>query len=392
MREGYIICHYGSKKYLYSVEEKKYFKAREDVVILNEESPQIKMKLKNIGEAYEWRVPEKLRQILDITYSVHSMRRHYRMDLYQTPILPETSVRRAMLIKGENQKVSLMGDDDLVSIPLALMGHDVLVLDADEYLIDLIYRANEKFGLNIKAVKVNLLEEIEVELKGKYDVIYADPVSTAEGYGVFVKRGFELLKENGIAFITVTQRYQPVLDAFINDCNLNEICRYNAFCNSYNHRIELIDDVANMVKIQKKGDEVFPDIKDNLNFFESQKETKIMWTVELFEIDEACISEQIRSFLCEMHNSLDSCIQINKYISSNNYYFIFEDNDEFKIIFTNYVDKHIEIIVTAINEMIISKIKKIILDNISYKTKREELFVCGLPVIQGRIDLEINSL
>ena len=78
------------------------------MVILNEESPQIKMKLKDIGEAYEWRVPEKLRQILDITYSVHSMRRHYRMDLYQTPILSETSVRRAMLIKEENQKVSLM--------------------------------------------------------------------------------------------------------------------------------------------------------------------------------------------------------------------------------------------------------------------------------------------
>lgn len=153
--------------------------------------------------------------------------------------------------------MALIGDDDLVSIPLALMGHDVLVLDVDEYLIDLINQANKFFSINITAKNVNLLNEIGPELKGKYDVIYADPVSTNEGYSVFVKRGYELLKDNGFAFITVTQRFQPVLDEFAKKASLKEICRYNSFCNSYNHRIDLIDDIANMVKYQKTGNEFF---------------------------------------------------------------------------------------------------------------------------------------
>ena len=113
--------------------------------------------------------------------------------------------------------MALIGDDDLVSIPLALMGHDVLVLDVDEYLIDLINQANKFFSINITAKNVNLLNEIGPELKGKYDVIYADPVSTNEGYSVFVKRGYELLKDNGFAFITVTDSETAIFSFVISD-------------------------------------------------------------------------------------------------------------------------------------------------------------------------------
>lgn len=289
--------------------------------------------------------------------------------------------------------MALIGDDDLVSIPLALMGHDVLVLDVDEYLIDLINQANKFFSINITAKNVNLLNEIGPELKGKYDVIYADPVSTNEGYSVFVKRGYELLKDNGFAFITVTQRFQPVLDEFAKKASLKEICRYNSFCNSYNHRIDLIDDIANMVKYQKTGNEFFLDFNADMNFFTSQKEAKVMWTIELFNIDRNGIREQIQSILFEVRDNMDKCLQINKYVSNNNnYYFIFEDNDEFKIVLTDYSDDHIEITVTANDEVYISRIKNIIFNNISFETKREEVFVCGLPVIQGRADMEINTL
>ena len=55
-------------------------------------------------------------------------------------------------------------------------------------------------------------------------------------------------------------------------------------------------------------------------------------------------------------------------------------------------DDHIEITVTANDEVYISRIKNIIFNNISFETKREEVFVCGLPVIQGRADMEINTL
>ena len=393
MQEDFIICHYGKREYLYSLSKNKFYKNREGIAISNEPSAVIQDKLQSICAAYDWRVPDRYSEILEKTYIAHSMRRHYRMDLYQTPILPETSVRRAMQVGEKKQKVALIGDDDLVSIPLALMGHDVLVLDVDEYLIDLINQANKFFSINITAKNVNLLNEIGPELKGKYDVIYADPVSTNEGYSVFVKRGYELLKDNGFAFITVTQRFQPVLDEFAKKASLKEICRYNSFCNSYNHRIDLIDDIANMVKYQKTGNEFFLDFNADMNFFTSQKEAKVMWTIELFNIDRNGIREQIQSILFEVRDNMDKCLQINKYVSNNNnYYFIFEDNDEFNIVLTDYSDDHIEITVTANDEVYISRIKNIIFNTISFETKREEVFVCGLPVIQGRADMEINTL
>ena len=148
-----------------------------------------------------------------------------------------------------------------------------------------------------------------------------------------------------------------------------------------------------MVKYQKTGNEFFLDFNADMNFFTSQKEAKVMWTIELFNIDRNGIREQIQSILFEVRDNMDKCLQINKYVSNNNnYYFIFEDNDEFKIVLTDYSDDHIEITVTANDEVYISRIKNIIFNNISFETKREEVFVCGLPVIQGRADMEINTL
>ena len=90
MQEDFIICHYGKREYLYSLSKNKFYKNREGIAISNEPSAVIQDKLQSICAAYDWRVPDRYSEILEKTYIAHSMRRHYRMNLYQTPILPET--------------------------------------------------------------------------------------------------------------------------------------------------------------------------------------------------------------------------------------------------------------------------------------------------------------
>lgn len=391
--DNYIICHYGKSEYLYNLETKKYYLPKQKINVSIKESQYINSKLKEISAGFEWRVNDSLADILEATYLAHSMRQHYRFDLYQTPILPESSVRRATLIKKENQKVVLIGDDDLVSIPLALMGHQVTVLDADEYLISLIEEINKRLNIDIQVLYCNLVDELDDVLKEQFDVMYTDPVSTMEGYEVFVKRGFELLGEGGEAFITVTERFRPVLNDFLEKCNIQVLESYNAFCNSYNHKIELIDDVADMVKVRKSGKEKFKSISSDTDFFRSQRDMRYFFSMELFGIDSEKIDNQIQTIVNYLRNSIDKVVQISKFTSTNNvYYFIFADKDEFKLTITIYDNTYIEIAINAVDEMNIGMIKRTILTNVSFRERREESFVCGLPFIKGHVDMDINYL
>lgn len=391
--ENYIICHYYDSEYLYDLDKKKYYLPRKKINVPIKANKAIEDKLKKISRGYEWRLDKSLSGILEKTYIAHSMRQHYRFDLFQTPVLPETAVRRACQIKGKNKKVVLIGDDDLVSIPLALMGHEVTVLDADEYLINLIKEINKKMQLNIEPICCNFLNELDTSLQGKFDIMFTDPVSTEEGYQVFIQRGFDLLKVNGEAYITVTQRFRPVLDNFFEKYNINVLKIYNAFCNSYNHKIELIDDVADMIKIRKTGEIIFDSIKSGMNFFESQNSMKISLCIELFEIDSSNLEEQIQTIVNNLNISINRILQINKYISDHNvYYFLYDNHDEFKLLITIYDKSYVEIHIVAKENVNISAIKKAILTNISYQKMREENFVCGLSAIKGHIDMDINHL
>lgn len=391
--KNYIICHYNNNEYLYDLDKKNYYLLHKKISAPIKVNKNIKERLKKISVGYEWRLDKSMKDILEKTYIAHSMRQHYRFDLYQTPVLPETAVRRACQVDKKAKKVVLVGDDDLVSVSLALMGHEVTVVDADEYLIDLIKEINRIMGLNIEAICCNFLNAFDASLQEKFDIMFTDPVSTEEGYKVFVKRGFELLKKNGEAFITVTERFRPVLDDFLNKHNLRIIKVYNAFCNSYNHKIELIDDVADMIKIQKTNGIKFESINSEINFFQSQNRMKLCLGIELFEIDSSSVDKQIQKVFNNLSLTLNRILQINKFISSQNvYYFLYDNADQFKIVVTIYDSSYVEINISSIESLNIGAIKKILLNNISYQKLREENYVCGLSSIKGHIDMDINCL
>ena len=107
----------------------------------------------------------------------------------------------------ENKNIVLIGDDDLTSIALALtnLPEKILVLEADQRLVDYINNKSKSLGLdNLKAVTYNVEWPVDKNLRNSFDVFLSDPVETIQGITLFISRGCSLLKENGVVYFGLT--------------------------------------------------------------------------------------------------------------------------------------------------------------------------------------------
>jgi hypothetical protein len=130
--------------------------------------------------------------------------------LDQAPCTPETSLRRALLMLQngalEGQRILLLGDDDSVSIAVALLGRGlydgeltqgITVIDADERRLSFIREAAGREQLSIDLVHHDLREPLPSELRRAFDVIATDPPYTLEGARLFLARGTEAMTSGG---------------------------------------------------------------------------------------------------------------------------------------------------------------------------------------------------
>lgn len=392
--EEVIVCHMGNQKYLFNLQNNKYYKYRE-LPKSNSKINQVAFKkLKEIGAQFDWSIDSRYSDILDKTYQAHSMREHYRFDLYQTPTLPETSLRRALLVEGENKDIILVGDDDLVCVPLALLGHNVTVLDADEYLFEIINKVNTEMNLDIKILRRDLLGKIEEEKK--FDVLYTDPISTYEGFEVFIGKGLQLLKKNGIAYITVVERFQPVLDDFCKNYNIHILRRYKRFCNSYNHKFQIIDDVANMVKVKKNEGIQYKYLLNQeceTDFFSSQNNMNYCINMEFFGLNEIDINQEIEEAIEDIEKQGRYVFNLSTFNNDKNkYYFIYDSEDRIMLNIAIYDSKRVDIKAEVKMECNIAALKKLIKNKITHKLVTENQFMVGLPCIAGRVEMDINCV
>lgn len=129
-----------------------------------------------------------------------------KQKFYQGSVRPEDSVQRAITL-GKNfdvdsKNILLIGDDDLVSIALALTrrAKKIQVLEIDLELNDFINSFAEKNNFPLKAETWSVQEELNEKYKKKFDVFLTDPVETLEGIKLFLGRGMSALKGIDSAF------------------------------------------------------------------------------------------------------------------------------------------------------------------------------------------------
>ena len=82
-------------------------------------------------------------------------------------------------------KVLLVGDDDLLSLPLAALSYEVTTIDIDELVISFIKRAAHDEGLTVDARVYDVLAPLDEQLVGAYDAVFTDPMSYEQCFLAF---------------------------------------------------------------------------------------------------------------------------------------------------------------------------------------------------------------
>lgn len=135
-------------------------------------------------------------------------------DYDQGFIRPEDTLKRAAFIyeRGdlEDCEIFILGDDDLLSIALALIGlpKRIVVVEIDQRINDFIAKKTTEIGYNnIEIHNYNVIDSLpEVFLK-KFDIFVTDPVETQKGLKLFVSRCISTLKGIGsTGYIGFTHR------------------------------------------------------------------------------------------------------------------------------------------------------------------------------------------
>ncbi len=126
-------------------------------------------------------------------------------------ISPEGVIKRVAFIyeRGDlwDNKIFIVGDDDLLSIALALtqLPKEIQVCDIDERIIDFINEIAQKENLSIKAEILDVQDPLPKKFEKKFDVFVTDPVETLPGFTLFVSRGISSLKGiGGVGYFGLT--------------------------------------------------------------------------------------------------------------------------------------------------------------------------------------------
>jgi hypothetical protein len=138
----------------------------------------------------------------DAVLEAHASRKVFWGGVGQCPVLPETALRRALLVGGAKRRVLCFGDDDLVSLALAALGHEVTVLDVDPQLLELIDGCAKARGLGVRTRRYDARDPVPVEL-GRFDCFVSDPMSNRACFELFVSRALALLAPGGDGFVAV---------------------------------------------------------------------------------------------------------------------------------------------------------------------------------------------
>jgi predicted methyltransferase len=118
----------------------------------------------------------------------------------QATMTPDSLARRLawMIHSGDvsNRKVAVLGDDDLLSIALALSGlpASVTVMEIDARLCNFIAQVAQREGLSINVAQQDLSKRLPPALHGTFDTFACDPPEAEEGMFLFLEKGLSLLQ------------------------------------------------------------------------------------------------------------------------------------------------------------------------------------------------------
>lgn len=121
----------------------------------------------------------------------------------QGALTAESVFRRLALMyaRGDvaDRRILLLGDDDLLSIALALTGlpREIVVVEIDPRLCEFIRQVATEQKLNLRVFPHDARERLPVGLRAHFDTFVTDPSETIQGLLLFVEKGLAMLSPGG---------------------------------------------------------------------------------------------------------------------------------------------------------------------------------------------------
>ncbi|MCS7115080.1 MAG: bis-aminopropyl spermidine synthase family protein [Nitrososphaerota archaeon] len=162
----------------------------------------------------------KFKEVLAKFKQITAKRPSPSLNFFQGYMLEQDVVSRVALMHNygdlDGKAVVLVGDDDLLSVALALTGlpSRITVLDVDRRLGDFLKSVNKDYGFTIEFIEYNVAEPLPKELMGRFNVFSSEPLETVSGLKAFILRGVSCLKENGVGYFGLT-RYEASLKKWL---------------------------------------------------------------------------------------------------------------------------------------------------------------------------------
>lgn len=160
--------------------------------------------------------PERWGDLLARLEAVHQDNPTVDTTLDQSHGTPETALRRALAMYRagalEGKDLLILGDDDLVSVAVGLLGHELTpspqgkepqataltrrltVVDVDERFLAHIAAAGQEIGFAVETVAHDLRQPLPDDLQAAFDTVETDPPYTRPGLRLFLSRGLEGLR------------------------------------------------------------------------------------------------------------------------------------------------------------------------------------------------------
>jgi len=166
--------------------------------------------------------PARWGNVLARLETVHRRNPPVDTTLDQSHGTPETALRRALAMYREGalegKSLLLLGDDDLVSVAVGLLGQEMApgmglvrrltVVDVDRRFLEEIAAAAQEYAFAVETLAHDLREPLPEALRAAYDTVETDPPYTLPGLRLFLSRALEGLRPGpgGNAFLSYAPR------------------------------------------------------------------------------------------------------------------------------------------------------------------------------------------
>jgi predicted methyltransferase len=256
-----IICslQQGSKSFWELVEEvqaelKVVIDALNEMYESNEievENGRIKLAKSSIKDASQYRVytcnccdgkgiaiDGEFKKLLERFKEIVKGHPRIKTEFYQGIVRPEDTIYRVALMKrlGDvvDKEIVLIGDDDLLSIALALtnLPKRIVVFDIDRELGEYIEKVCKDNGLEVEFVEYDVAKPLSKEFVGRFDVFSTEPLETVSGFKAFINRGLACLRERGSGYIGLTyletslKKWKVLLSSILSyNCAITDVIR-----------------------------------------------------------------------------------------------------------------------------------------------------------------------